>query len=98
MKRVPRDRPRIYVDFNEMLDKDLVLLSQKDIKPDSSGTEIRLSAGSPVHIYSDDVGADDPILIADGTVELNVDTGWSAHVKWCCRIDAAGIREEKGGP
>lgn len=94
VKRVPRDRSRIYVDFNEMLDSNLVLLSQGDTKPDSSGTEVRLSEGQPVHIYSDDVGPDDPILIADGTVERNSDKGWSAHVKWCCRIDAAGIREE----
>jgi hypothetical protein len=94
--RIPRDRPRIYVDFNEMLAKDLVLLSQRDTELDSSGTDVRLSEGLPVHIYSDDVGPDEPILIADGTVERNTDTGWSAHVKWCCRITAAGIRGERG--
>jgi hypothetical protein len=95
MKRLPRDRPRIYVDFNEMLDADLVLLSQDDTKADSSGSDVHLSAGMPVHVYSDDVGPGDPILVADGTVERNTDTGWSAHVKWCCRINAAGIREER---
>jgi len=94
MKRRPKDRPRIYVDFNEMLDKDLVLLARADSKTDSSGQEVQLFEGMPVHLYSDDVEPHDAILIADGKVEQNVDTGWSAEVKWCCRIDAVGIREE----
>lgn len=95
MRRSPRDRPRIYVDFNEFLDKDLVLLSRGDTTLDSSATEVRLAERMPVHVYSDDVAPDDPLLIADGIAERNTDTGWSAHVKWCCRIDAAGIREER---
>lgn len=61
MKRLPRDRPRIYVDFNEMLDTDLVLLAQNDTKADSSGSDVQLSVGMPVHVYSDDVGPSDPI-------------------------------------
>lgn len=36
-------QPRIPVDFNEMLDADLVLLSQNDTKVDSSGREVVLS-------------------------------------------------------
>lgn len=31
------DRPRLYVDFNEMVEPDLVLLAQEDGKVDSSG-------------------------------------------------------------
>lgn len=94
MRRLPRDRPRIYVDFNEMLDKDLVLLAPKYSRTNSSGQEIHFREGMPVHIFSDDVEPHDSVLIADGKVERNVDAGWSAHVRWCCRIDAAGIREE----
>ncbi len=88
------DRPRLYVDFNEMLDEDLVLLSKGDVKADSSGADIDLHAGMRVHIYMDDVdenGVEDP-LIADGVVEAAPRTGWSAAAKWCCRIDTKGIR------
>ena len=89
--------PRLYVDFNEMLDRDLVLLSKDDTKTDSHGSVIHLSEGLPVAIYSDDLdesGKPDN-LIAEGIVERNKDfTGWSSHVKWCCRIDTKGIRHE----
>lgn len=34
------DKARIYVDFNEMVDPNTVLLSKDDIKTDSQGNEI----------------------------------------------------------
>ena len=40
--------PRIYVDFNEMIEDDLVLLSKTDIKLDSAGKRIELLAGAKV--------------------------------------------------
>ena len=43
------DRPRLYVDFNEMVEPDLVLLSQGDEKGDSSGTLVQLREGLRVH-------------------------------------------------
>ena len=36
------DKPRLYIDSNEMVEDDLVLLSQKDTKHDPSGKEITL--------------------------------------------------------
>jgi hypothetical protein len=90
------DRPRIDVDFNEMLEKDLVLLSQTDEKEDSSGQLINLQEGLRVFIYSEDPdenGKPDNIL-AEGTVERNLRTDWSANAKWCCRIDEKSIRHE----
>ncbi len=90
------DRPRIYVDFNEMLEERLVLLSKVDVKPDSSGRDVVLVEGMEVHVYSDDKDATGAVdnLIADGVVERNVAGHWAAAAKWCCRIDAAGIRHE----
>lgn len=90
------DRPRLYVDFNEMLEPDLVLLSQTDTKVDSSGATIALSEGLRVHVYMDDVddeGRPDN-LVASGLVERHPGTGFGQAARWCCRIDAAGIRHE----
>ena len=36
---------RIQVDFNELIESDLVLLSQQDIKLDNSGLEVLLFPG-----------------------------------------------------
>lgn len=88
------DRPRIYVDFNEVVEPDLVLLSQTDEEVDSAGSSIRLHEGLCVYVYTDDPyeqgrpGA----LIADGVVERSPGVGWTAAAKWCCRIDSQGIR------
>jgi hypothetical protein len=84
------------VDFNELVDADLVLLSQKDEREDRDGNFLTLTEGMRVAIWDPDVDAaqvrDD--LIATGVVVLNTEGGWSQHVKWCCRIDAAGIRNQ----
>ena len=45
---IPMNTPRLYVDFNELLEADLVLLSQQDIKLDSDGNEIVLFDGRQV--------------------------------------------------
>ena len=87
---------RLYVDFNEMLEEDLVLLSKDDRKIDSSGVIHRLCEGITVEIYMDDF-TDDGIadnLIATGVVELVQGRGWAPSTKWACRIDARGIRSE----
>ena len=91
-------QPRIHVDFNEMLDTDLVLLSKSDTKLDSAGNEINLEEGMHVKIYSEDedeFGRQDN-LIAEGIVELNTEKKgtWGAIAKWNCRIDKNGIRRE----
>ena len=100
MTEVPQnlnlDRPRIYVDFNEMLDKDLVLLSKEDSKVDSTGNMIALTEGKEVYVYmddSDEYGNPD-YLIAHGIVVRNNEKGWSSAAKWCCRIDENGIQHQ----
>jgi len=83
------DRPRLYVDFNEMLEPGLYLLSKDDVKADSSGALVHLRDGDQVWVYSDD-GDDDrqpDALLAEGRVERNqaVDS-WAAAVRWCVRL------------
>ncbi|MBL1274532.1 MAG: hypothetical protein COB30_000430 [Ectothiorhodospiraceae bacterium] len=89
-------KPYIYVDFNEMVEQNLVLLSQEDTKVDSTGKLVSLYQGLEIVIYMDDLdesGSKDN-LIAEGVVEKNIHEDWSAHVKWCCRIDRCGIQHE----
>ena len=74
------DRPRIEVDFNEMVAQDVVLLSREDAKRDSAGNVIELRVGLRVYLYMEE-------LLATGIVELNDAGGWSSHVRWRCRID-----------
>lgn len=82
---------RVYVDFNELLAEDVVLLSQGDTKLDRDGYTVALFEGLQLGVYSDDNEPDD--IIADGVV-VNNRSGWSAHVKWLLVIDARGIRYE----
>lgn len=86
------DKPRVRVDFNEMVEQDLVLLSKQDHVTDSDGQRIELTPGLRVFLYMPDTDDDGKpcALVATGLAELNTATDWSAHVKWCCRIDAWG--------
>ena len=90
-------RAMIYVDFNEMVESNLVLLSANDTKVDSCGESVLLHEGLEVLVYmndGDDNGNVDN-LVASGVVERNTSTAsWAARVKWCCRIDSIGIRHE----
>ncbi|MEK8034985.1 hypothetical protein AACH06_29570 [Ideonella sp. DXS29W] len=83
---------RVYVDFNELLAPDVILLSQSDTRVDRDGHTVKLVEGMELGVYSDDNEPDD--IVADGVVWRNTDTGWSAHVKWVLKIDARGIRYE----
>ena len=89
------DKPRLYVDFNEMVTESIVLLSKEDAKTDSGGNIVVFYDGMPVGVYSDDTGDDGVAdnLLADGTAvrySLHEYPHWS-HVKWCCLIDEKGI-------
>jgi hypothetical protein len=89
-------RPLLYVDFNEMLEPDLVLLSAADTKLDANGNVVALSDGLKVCVYMEDTDASGKAdnLVASGTVEKNQSSGWGAQVKWCCRIDGRGIKHQ----
>lgn len=92
------------VDFNEMPDTDLVLLSATDQRLDASGESITLRAGMEVTVFMEDEGDDgEPDrLLAYGKIERNEgkqghgQSDWARHVKWCCRIDQHGIRHASG--
>lgn len=91
------DRPRLYVDFNEMLDANLVLLSKCDFKTDSDGQKIWLHDGLKVYLYMEDINdnGEKDNLIAEGVVVKNHHEGWGKTAKWCCLINNNGIRHEK---
>lgn len=91
------DKPRLYVDFNEMLEPGLYLLSKTDTRLDSDGNTIALTNGMNISIYSDDLNdrGERDYLIAEAVVERNTTSlGWGTNVKWCCRVDRDGIKHE----
>ena len=88
--------PRLHVDFNQMIEDDLVLLSKTDFKKDSEGNTIELKEGLEVKLYSDDLSSCSikDNLIANGIVELNTHIIFADEAKWNCRINNAGIYNE----
>jgi hypothetical protein len=90
------DAPCFSVDFNEMVDSRTVLLSATDTRVDALGANVKLCSGMLVNLYMPDLDERGNVdnLVATGVVMKNAEAGWSAHVKWCCRIDDAGIRPE----
>lgn len=67
-------KARIYVDLNEMVTDDIVLLSKGNTKVDSMGSIITFYEGMPVSLYSDDASDSGEIdnLIFEGTA-INLD-------------------------
>ena len=86
----------LYVDFNEMPESDLVLLSSQDSKMAINGEAVLLKEGAEVTVYMDDIDENGGVdsLVATGIIERNSNQAWGAHVKWCCRINADGIRHQ----
>ncbi|MCG8580068.1 MAG: hypothetical protein MI866_09135 [Bacteroidales bacterium] len=87
---------RLHVDFNEMIEEDLVLLSKTDFKQDSNGNMVELKEGIHVKLYDHDLSSCNEVdnLITGGVVELNTHAGSAGEAKWCCRIDSKGIYNE----
>jgi hypothetical protein len=84
--------PRFSVDFNELIENDLVMLSQADERVDVAGVSVALVQGLQVEVQEENLYDDGlhEVLFARGVVEANMTGTWS-HVKWLCRIDSAGI-------
>ncbi|WP_146193525.1 hypothetical protein [Corticimicrobacter populi] len=80
------------MDFNSLIDKDLVLLSKDDEIEDSSGQKIMLWVGRPVAIYEYNhyENGEKEYLLAEGFAVLN-DFQKYPISKWCCRINLNGI-------
>lgn len=92
------DKPRIYVDLNEMVTDDIALLSKDDTKADSQGNVLAFYENMPVSIYSDDASStgETDNLIAEGIAikyDLKNYPHWQ-HVKWCVRIDWSSLMHE----
>jgi hypothetical protein len=85
---------RVYVDFNELVEPDVVLLSQQDTTLDSDGNLVALVEGMKLGVYTDDLNErgqrDD--LVADGVVARNTFGGWASAARWVLKIDGRGIR------
>ena len=86
--------PRFNVDFNELLESDLLMLSQTDLRQDIHGNAVQLMPGMGIEVQQESRYADGSLelLWARGVVEANA-TGQWLHVKWCCRLDARGISD-----
>ncbi len=84
----------MYVDFNEMIGADEVLLSSTDSKVDTDGNLITFAEGLLVAVYMDDKGEDglSDNLIANGVAMRNTRSDWSSSVPWVLKIDERGIR------
>ncbi len=92
------DKPRVYVDLNEMVTDDIVLLSKDDTKADSMGNSITFYEGMPVSLYSDDESdsGETDNLIFEGTAikyDLRTYPRWE-DVKWCARFDRDSLLHE----
>jgi hypothetical protein len=92
LERNDMDKPRIFVDFCNMLaDGKTVALSRDDTKKDSEGNIIKFFEGMLVSIYSNDnldENGNIDNLLAEGIVVKN---DISKYIKWWCQIDENGI-------
>lgn len=87
-------KPKIDVDFNELIDDNQILLSQTDFRRDIEGNDIFLNEGLEIDIfeidYDENNKRDD--IIASGFVTQCKDPHYKDVVKWCCKIDSNGVR------
>ena len=89
--------PQFLVDFNELIEPNLVLLSSSNVKTDMLGNEITFYEGMPVAIYMDDIdeAGEKTKLIASGiAIQNQTNIPWTQNAKWLCLIDEKGIRHE----
>jgi|SRR3989338_5256409 len=91
------DIARVPVDFNEMLEPDLVLLSQTDTKVDSAGNILKLFSGKKINIYDDCGDVDESgekckLLASAVVVENTSNVEWARWCKWLCKVDEKGIQ------
>lgn len=87
------EKPFLYVDYNELLNEDTVMLSQTDVKNNCWGEPVLLWEGLELVGYQEDEdakGARDD-LVMEGTCIRN-QTGHWEHVKWLLKANEKGIR------
>ena len=71
--------PRFSVDFNELLERDLVMLSQTDLRKEIGGSLVLLVDGLPIEVQEENFHDDGTheVLFARGVVEANSTGTWS---------------------
>ena len=86
-------KPKIEVNFNEIIDDFHILLSKSNTITDCEGNRIILQEGLEIDIFETDFDEhnkrDD--IIASGSV-TKCNNPLYKRVKWCCKIDEKGIR------
>jgi hypothetical protein len=83
--------PRIRVDFNELVDPNLVLLSKTDVVECDDGTRLTLEQGMRLIAFEHNAYGDGTheYLYAQGLAERNdpgVNGEWTRNAQWCCRF------------
>jgi hypothetical protein len=93
---VSEPTPSFQVDFNNLIEPDLVIISDTEERREDTGRPMKLREGMPVRVWDEDLGDDGQRddLIAYGVVERNDKWGWRGSPLWCCRIGPAGIRQQ----
>lgn len=94
------DKPRIYLDFNELCDVDqeseapIYLFSQGDIVNDSDGKDVELYDGMRVSVFDDDLDWSNmpDAMLAEGVILKNYLPQYP-RVKWLIRL----IEHAEGG-
>lgn len=93
-------RPPVFVvDFNELVEPNVVLLSKADQREDKGGQIVTLVEGMRVLVSEEDLNErgerDD--LIAAGVVIPNTAGGWTTPARWSCLIDGRGVCHKSDG-
>ena len=90
------DRVWLSVDFNELVDRDVVMLSRTGTRTDSCGRPVALYEGLPVTVYEEDVYEDGTadFLLAEGTAVRHDLAAYPffPQVEWFCRFDPDTFR------
>lgn len=83
-------------DFNDWIENDLFMFSAYDERRDIYGNIVSIVEGLEVFLIEEDYDLSGNLdnLTALGVVELNVANGFSSYVKWCCRVNDAGVLHE----
>ena len=91
------EKPRIRVDFNDLVQRDLILVSQFHEVLDATGNKIELTEGLEVSVYEFNhyQGGRDETIFAEGVIELvgaRKVVPSNANAKWYCRINENGVQ------
>jgi len=95
------NQPVFLVDFNELVEPQVVLLSATDQREDQGGRMITLVEGMRVLVWDQDVnelGERDDLIAAGTVARIEAGAGgWPKNAMWSCLIDERGIRHRSDG-